>query len=270
MPVANFGHVDIHYEVLGDEGPVVLFISGLGMRGEQWTPLSRALVGRGFRAVQFDNRDIGNSSQLHGAEYEIADMAADALSLLDHLGIEKANIVSISMGGMIAQELLLRHPTRFSRAVLMATWPGGEAVQMPEPPIVELLVPKVDPDDPVAVEAYLRTLYAAITAPGFVEKNQHLIEMVISFALAQRMSPQAMARQVGAVSRFSSWDRLTEVQTPTLVVHGDLDPLIPYYNGELLHRRIPGAQLRTLVGVGHLVPLEAPLETFGAIVDFLS
>jgi len=271
MPVALNGSVEIHYEVLGTEGPVVLFVSGLGMRGEQWTPLSRALVGRGFRAIQFDNRDIGRSSMMDGGvDYSVADMATDTLAVLDHAGVDKVHVAGISMGGMITQEMLLRCPERFSRAVLIATWAGGSTMTLPESRIVEMLVSRVDPNDAVAVEAHLRKLYGAITAPGFAEKNAHLIDMIVSFALEQRVSSDAIMRQFRAVGRFSAWDRLPDITVPTLVVHGEADSLIPYENGEQLSRRIPGARLRSLPQVGHLVPLEAPFETFGSITDFFS
>lgn len=270
MPIAQNGQVEIHYDVWGQSGPVILFVSGLGMRGEQWTPLSRALVGKGFRTVQFDNRDIGRSSQMTGVDYSVTDMATDTLAVLDHAGVDKAHVVGISMGGMITQEMLLRQPERFSRAVLMATWAGGQTATMPESRIVEMLIPRVDSKDPVAVEAHLRKLYAGITAPGFAEKNGYMIDMIVAYALEQRIESEAMARQLRAVGRFSSWDRLPDVNVPTLVIHGDADPLIPYANGEALAQRIPGARLRSLPNVGHLVPLEAPFEAFGSILDFLS
>ncbi len=270
MPVAHNENVEIHYDVLGTTGPVVLFIAGLGMRGEQWTPLARTLLSRGFRAIHFDNRDIGRSSRVDGGNYSLEDMATDTLAVLDHAGIEKAHVIGISMGGMISQELLLRQPERFSRAVLMATWAGGPTMVVPDAQIVEMLVPRMDPKDGVAVEAHLRKLYAAITAPGFAEKNGHLIDMVVAFGLEQMVTADAMVRQLRAVGRFSSWDRLPELNIPMLVVHGEADPLIPFENGANLARRIPGARLRALPNVGHLVPLEAPLETFGAILDFLS
>jgi pimeloyl-ACP methyl ester carboxylesterase len=268
MPVAVNKTVEIHYDMIGTTGPVVLFVSGLGMRGEQWTPLSRALVGRGFRAIQFDNRDIGRSSMMQGIDYSIADMANDTLAVLDHAGVEKAFVVGISMGGMIAQEMLLRRPERFSRAVLMATWAGGHTMKLPDTRIVEMLVPRIDTNDPVAVEAHLRALYAGISAPGFAEKNGHLIDMIVSFALEHRVASESIARQLRAVGQFSTWDRLPDMKVPTLIVHGEADPLIPYENGEQLSRRIPGARLRSLPHVGHLVPLEAPFETFGSIADF--
>lgn len=270
MPIAHNANVDIHYEILGSSGPVVLFIAGLGMRGEQWTPLSRALLGKGFRAIQFDNRDIGRSSRLDGVDYSVEDMATDTLAVLDAAGVEKAHVVGISMGGMIGQEMLLRFPERFSHAVLMATWGGGRTMIVPESQIVEMLVPRMEPHDDSAAEAHLRQLYAAITAPGFAEKNGHLIDMVVAFGLEQRVAPDAMVRQLRAVGRFSAWDRLPELNVPTLVLHGEADPLIPFENGVELSRRIPGARLRSLPNVGHLVPLEAPFEAFGAILDFLS
>jgi len=270
MPIARNENVDIHYDLLGTTGPVVLFVSGLGMRGEQWTPLSRTLVTKGFRVIQFDNRDIGRSSKMEGVDYSVADMATDTLAVLDHAGVEQAHVVGISMGGMIAQEMLLRSPQRFSRAILMATWPGGQTMKMPESKIVEMLVPRVDPQDTAALETHLRRLYAAITGPGFADKNAHLIDMIVSFGMEQRVGTDALARQLRAVGRFSAWDRLPEMAVPTLVVHGEEDPLIPHENGELLSRRIPGARLRSLPRVGHLVPLEAPFETFGSIMDFLT
>lgn len=270
MPIAQNGNVEIHYDILGTTGPVVLFVSGLGMRGEQWTPLSRTFTAKGFRAIQFDNRDIGRSTSLAGADYVVADMARDTLAVLDHAGVDKVHVVGISMGGMIAQEMMLSWPERFSKAVLMATWAGGQTVTMPDSRIIEMLVPRIDPNDKAAVEAHLRRLYAGITAPGFAEKNGHLIDMIVSFALEQRVASDAVARQLRAIGKFSAWDRLPDIRVPTLVVHGEADPLIPYDNGVGLSRRIPGAQLRPLPNVGHLVPLEAPFETFGSIMDFLS
>lgn len=269
MPIARRDDVEIHYDFLGTSGPVVLFVSGLGMRGEQWTPLSRTFTGKGFRAIQFDNRDIGRSTKMEGTDYSVADMARDTFAVLDHAGVDKVHIVGISMGGMITQEMILTQPERFSKAVLMATWAGGQTMKMPESRIVEMLVPRIDPTDMAAVEAHLRRLYAAITAPGFAEKNGYLIDMIVSFALEQRAASDAVARQLRAVGKFSSWDRLPEAKIPALVVHGEADPLIPYENGVELSRRIPGAKLRSLPNVGHLVPLEAPFETFGSILDFL-
>ncbi|MDI3283530.1 alpha/beta fold hydrolase [Polyangium sp. 15x6] len=270
MGIARIGDVDIHYDTFGEAGPAVLLVMGLGSRGDNWTAISRALAGRGFRAIQFDNRDVGRSSRFPGGSYEIADMAKDAVGLLDHLGIGEARLVGISMGGMIAQELAVRFPERFSRLVLLATWAGGDLAKKAEGAILSELASLAGGDDRAAAEARLAAFYRAITGPAFVQKNPEILDMAIAFALEGAPEVDGLLRQIQAISRFSIWDRLGDVRVPTLVVHGDADPLIPYENGELLARRIPGARLRTLRGVGHLVPLEAPLETYGALLDFLS
>ncbi|MDI1428939.1 alpha/beta fold hydrolase [Polyangium sorediatum] len=270
MGIARIGDVDIHYDIFGESGPAVLLVMGLGSRGDNWTPISRALAGRGFRAIQFDNRDVGRSSRVSGGSYEIADMAADAVGLLDHLGIPEARLVGISMGGMIAQEIAVRYPERLSRLVLLATSAGGDLARKPEGAILSELTALARGGDPAAAETRLAAFYRAITGPAFVQKYPELLDMAITSTLEGAPEVDGLLRQIQAISRFSVWDRLGDVRAPTLVLHGDADPLIPHENGELLARRIPGARLRTLPGVGHLVPLEAPLETYGALLDFLA
>ncbi|EYF01477.1 alpha/beta fold hydrolase [Chondromyces apiculatus] len=264
MDIARIGDVDIHYEIFG-EGEPVLLIMGLGSRGDSWTPMSRGLAAIGYKAIQFDNRDVGWSSLVENPQYEISHMAEDALGLLDHLKVEKARVIGISMGGMITQELLATHPERFRQAVLMATWPGGaNAVQAAPDLLAPALSMRGDP------EASQRAMLAAIAAPGFAEANPEIMDLLVEAGKKRPTLPAAMARQLAAVGRWSSWDRLEKIGVPTLVIHGDKDPLLPVRNGELIAARIPGAKLQILPGVGHLVPVEAPRETFGAIQQFFS
>jgi pimeloyl-ACP methyl ester carboxylesterase len=264
MQTVRIGDIDINYKTLGS-GPPILLIMGLAGRGDAWGPFAEALAEAGFTAIHFDNRDVGWSSLLEGKEYEIADMADDALGLLDHLGFRQADILGISMGGMITQEILTRAPDRVRRAVLVATLPGGpNTVQAPPEIGAQLL--QSSQGDPVAL---LRSVYAAITGPGFAAENPHMIDRAVEVALQKPTVPAAMMRQLGAVMRWSSWDRLPDVKTPTLVVHGDADPLVPYANGVNIAGRIPGAKLVTLPKVGHLVPLEAPQALYAAVTEFL-
>lgn len=263
MKIARIGEVDINYEVFG-EGIPVLLIMGLGGRGDSWTPLSQALASRGFMAIQYDNRDVGWSSLFTGREYEVSDMAADAVGLLDHLGVEKAHLVGISMGGMIGQEVLLRYPSRIDRAVLMATGPGGRNA-VPPPPEVFMALAARD-GEPAAM---VRTMYTTITAPGFAGANAALIDLAVEAALQKPVAPDAFARQLSAVMRWAAWERLQNITTPTLVIHGDADSLVPHANGVIIAERIPGAKLLTLPGVGHLIPLEAPAATLRAVESFL-
>jgi pimeloyl-ACP methyl ester carboxylesterase len=265
MQTVRIGDIDIHYKTIGS-GPPVLLIMGLGGRGDAWGPFAEALAAAGYTAIHFDNRDVGWSSLLDDNKvYEVADMAADAIGLLDHLGIAQADILGISMGGIIAQEILLRAPERVKRAVLLATTPGGPNAVHPPSEVGALLLQRAQ-GDPVAL---LRTVYSSITAPGFAASNPHLIDLAVEVALKKPTVPAAMMRQLSAIMRWSSWDRLPEVKTPTLVVHGDADPLVPYGNGVNIAARIPGARLVTLPNVGHLVPLEAPEPLYRTVTEFL-
>ncbi|MCK6589379.1 MAG: alpha/beta fold hydrolase [Polyangiaceae bacterium] len=263
MQIARIGDIDIHYKTYGS-GPPVLLIMGLGGRGDAWQPMAEALAARGRTAIHFDNRDVGWSSLVENTAYEVADMAADALGLLDHLGIAEADILGISMGGIITQEILVRAPGRVRRAVLLATTPGGPNAVHPASEVAALLLQRAQ-GDPVTL---LRKVYEGITAPGFAARSPHLIDQAVEVALKKPTLPAAMMRQLSAVMRWSSWDRLPEVKTPTLVVHGDADPLVPHMNGANIAQRIPGAKLVTLPGVGHLVPLEAPEPLFQAVTEF--
>jgi pimeloyl-ACP methyl ester carboxylesterase len=265
MQTARIGDIDINYKVYGS-GPPVLLIMGLGGRGDAWQPFAEALAAAGHTAIHFDNRDVGWSSLVEDKVYEIADMAADAIGLLDHLGIARTDILGISMGGIITQEILLRAPERVRRAVLLATTPGGPNAVHPANEVAALLLQRAQ-GDPVAL---LRSVYSTITAPGFATASPHLIDRAIEVALQKPTVPAAMMRQLSAIMRWSSWDRLPEVKTPTLVIHGDADSLVPYKNGANIAERIPGAKLVTLPNVGHLVPLEAPEPLFKAVTEFFN
>lgn len=256
MKFARIRGVDIHYEVFG-EGPPILLVMGLAGRGDNWTPLSQALAAAGHQAIQFDNRDAGWSSQLSGSNYELSDMAADAIGLLDALGIEQANLIGISMGGMIAQEMLIEYPSRVRRAVLMATSPGGKRAVPPEPEVLQNLFNLSGSHSDA-----IRRVYASITGPGFAEANAQLMDLAVQFALLKPMTLEGMGRQFAALARFSAWERLSKIRTPTLVMHGDSDRLIPHLNGVHIAENIQGAILHTLKGAGHLLPLEAPREVF--------
>lgn len=262
MKFAQIRGIEIHYDTFG-EGPPILLIMGLGGRGDAWTPLSQALAGAGFQTIQFDNRDAGWSSPMTNASYELSDMAADAIGLLDTLGIQQADVIGISMGGMIAQEMLIEYPSRVRRAILMATTPGGRKAVLPEPEIVAHLFNLSGNQSDV-----IKRVYAAITGPGFAQANEELLDLAVQAALLKPATREGIGRQFAAVSRWSSWGRLSKIAAPTLVVHGDSDRLIPYPNGVSISEQIPSARLHTIKGAGHLLPLEAPREIFRAVKSF--
>lgn len=248
------------------EGTPILLITGLGTPAESWSVLPSILAAQGYRAVVIDNRDCGRSSPCEGIDYDIVDMADDAVTVLDHLEIPSAHVVGISMGGMIAQELVIKHPERVDKLVLMATMPGRPAAVNADAEVLGNLFSRRTGDQVTDLAFTLGLLMG----PGFAEQNQELVRTFAETRLKAGSDADAFARQWQAIMRFGAWDRLHEVKAPTLVIHGRNDPLVPFPNGELIASRIPGAELLPLDGVGHFVPLEAPQETFQAVLGFLT
>lgn len=258
------GGVEIAYWVHGEGTPLVL-ITGLGTPAVSWGPFPGILAGLGYQAIVVDNRDCGNSSPCDGIDYKVEDMADDAVAVLDDLGIDRAYVLGISMGGMIAQAIGLNHPDRVIKLMLLATTPGQPAHVPADPAfIADVFVMPPDEDQKAWT---IRTL-GKIMGPGFAERNRELMETAAEIRIKHGSDPQEFTRQWNAIMQFGVYDRLTEMKPPTLVLHGDADPLVPYPNGQKIAARIPGAELVTLPGVGHFVPAEAPAETVAAITRF--
>jgi pimeloyl-ACP methyl ester carboxylesterase len=224
------------------------------------------LAEQGFRAITVDNRDVGNSSSCEGISYSIDDMADDAVAVLDELGIDRGYVLGISMGGMIAQKVALNHPERVSKLMLMATGPGGGGHGVPPSPEVSVALMTPPPDGDRVT--YGRKILELISGPGFGERHPDRIEMAMSRGSMIGGNEAGVMRQMQAVMGCDTWESLSSITTPTMILHGDADPLVPTANGENLASRIPGAELVLLPGVGHLIPLEVPEQAFQAIVRF--
>ncbi len=170
------------------------------------------------------------------------------------------------MGGMIAQLVALRHPARVDRLVLIATHAGGATVTMPTPAAMAALTG--DPTRPPA--DMVRDAMTTITAPGFATRHPEAIDAIVANAVAQPTPPASFIRQMQAIMESDRTARLTDIRAPTLVVHGTDDPLVPYPNGELLAREIPGARLVTLPGCGHMPMWECPTELVRTLSSFFA
>jgi 3-oxoadipate enol-lactonase len=256
--------VEIAYWTLG-EGEPILLITGLATPAASWYVLPTLLAEAGYQVIVVDNRDCGQSSGCEGKDYSIAEMAEDAVAVLDALEVDSTYLFGISMGGMIAQELVLNHPRRVQRLILVATNPGRpESI----PPSAELLTAMFGPRPPVSPEEAMAQLLGKLMGRGFAENNRELLLRLAKIRITQGSDAAAFSRQWGAILGHSTWDRLPEIGVPTLVIHGREDPLVPFRNGEMIASRIPGAELVALDGVGHFVPLEASAETIGAITSF--
>lgn len=272
MPRAKANGIEIEYETFGpDDAPAVLLINGLGSQMTRWpAPFCEKLVARGFRAIRFDNRDVGLSTWFQsGDRYTLSDMAADAVGLLDHLKVDRAHIVGVSMGGMIAQTVAIEHPDRVLSltSIMSATGAPGTLDSTPEAAAV-LNTPAPDPaaDEEAFVAHGVRNA-RVIGSPAYPWADAPLRERVLS-DMRRAFNPKGVQRQRGAIGASGDrTEKLKALKVPTVVVHGEADPLVPLAGGQATAAAIPGAELRIIPGMGHDLP-EALYDTFiDAIAD---
>lgn len=259
------------------DGPVVLLIMGLGMQLIAWPQaMVQMLVQQGFRVVRFDNRDIGLSQGFDAAgvpnmalaalrhamhlpvhsPYSLADMARDALGVLDALDIEQAHVCGASMGGMIAQHLAAMAPERVASLTLMMTTSGSRRLPQPSWRVRRALMSRpMKPGADAAVDWIIQVMYL-IGSPVFPSDYQALRARALE-SVQRAWHPSGSARQLLAV--VADGDRsalLPHIQAPTLVIHGVDDPLVPVACGEDLAQRIANATADFIPGMGHDLPDE--------------
>lgn len=267
------GGIGIAYESFGrPSDPTMLLMMGLGMQMLGWDEeLCERLVDRGFRVVRFDNRDIGLSTKVGGGtpnvlagalgltgspRYTLADMAGDAVALLDRLEVERAHVVGASMGGMIGQTLAARHRSRVLSLCSIMSGPGGRRPSvMPRPSAIGALLAR-PPREREAYADFVARLFARIGSPAFPADRERLRER--SLLMYDRCHyPTGTARQLMAI--MASGDRTAElrrIDCPTLVIHGREDKLMPPRAGEAVAREIAGARIELIEGMGHDLPRE--------------
>ena len=255
--------------------PVVLLIMGLGMQLIAWPPaMVQALVDAGFRVVRFDNRDIGLSQHFdvmgspnllwQGLKYRLGwrirppytlkDMARDAVGVLDALKIGQAHIVGVSMGGMIAQRVALEVPSRVLSLTSIMSSSGAPGLPAATPEVTRQLLSRPAGKGKAAAIDHSIKLFQAIGSPGFPSDAAVLRERVTA-STERNFHPQGLARQmVAIVGDGTRAAELANLKTPTLVMHGKADPLVPFACGEDTARRIPGAKLVAIEGMGHDLP----------------
>jgi pimeloyl-ACP methyl ester carboxylesterase len=257
MPETRFARVSdditLAYEEFGDAAAApLLLIAGLGAQLISWhEPLCELLAGRGLRVIRFDNRDAGLSTHVDHA-YRLEDMAADAAGLLDGLDIESAHVVGVSMGGMIAQALAYEHPERVRSLVSLMSTTGERAVSQPTPEAQEALV---RPRSTTPDEAEERSLewIRVVGSPGLFDEE--LVRRNARIAFERDHDAAAFTRQLDAIyGARDRTERVRQIAAPTLVIHGELDPLIPPSAGRATATAIDGAELVIIDGMGHDMP----------------
>jgi pimeloyl-ACP methyl ester carboxylesterase len=240
---------------------------GWGGNAATWQPQIPGLAER-FRVIAFDNRGAGRTSAPPDP-YSIAEMAEDALGLLDTLAVGRAHVFGISMGGMIAQELALRHPERLHTLVLGCTSPGGRrAAGFRELQKNIQTFDEMNKDEIPDFAWFSDFLKRLWTKRALAKSDPHLQDFVLSL-IRFPPTPQGLHNQSEAIARHDAYDRLPQIQQPTLVLTGDKDQLIDFENSFILAGRIPGAELRIFPGLKHAFHLEQPELANAVIIDFI-
>ncbi len=271
MAVRDFAEtkdgLKLRYEIRGNGEPVAL-IMGFSGSGRGWGEPFLKLMEARFKIFVIDNRGTGESDK-PDAEFTLGDMAADVAAVLDHAKTPRAHIFGISMGGMIAQEFALKYPARTRGLVLGCTNCGASHSIAADPAAIANLmpVPGMDP-----LEQARRAFSVACgkaflnSAAGQATLNQAIAEMG-NYPLTPM---HTFMRQGQAIGGFDSFARLGQIKSPTLIIHGDDDAIVPHANAEIIHGAIAGSKTHTLKGAGHMFFWEAPDEAVRVAGDFLA
>ena len=270
--------VELCYEEAGDRAnETILLIMGLGVQLTHWPDeFVEALVARGYHVVRFDNRDIGLSQKWGDvkppnfmwqllrarigwkakAPYTLSEMAADAAGLLDALEIDKAHAVGASMGGMIGQLLAINHADKLHSLTSVMSTTGNTKLPQADKEAVSVLTERpASLEEDVLVDHGVRVL-KALSGPGFTVDEDRASERT-RISVKRNVNPLGLPRQLAAIiDDGDRTERLASLTTPTMVLHGEGDPLVKLAGGEATAKAIPGARLVTIPGWGHDFPLE--------------
>ena len=284
MPKAQANGIELEYETFGDPAdPAMLLVMGLGIQLLGWhEDFCAMLVERWFYVIRYDNRDVGLSTKIEGAPvpdlfalmagntssvgYTVDDMAEDAAGLLDALGIEAAHAVGISMGGMIAQTLAINHPDRVLSLTSIMSTTGDNNVGQPRPEALPALISPAPSDREEFIE-YQAGLFNLIGSPAYPTEPERL-RALIGASFDRMHYPIGFMRQLaGVVASPDRTEALGSVRAPTLVIHGEDDPLIEVSGGEATAKAIPDAKLLKIPGMGHDLPVQLWPQLVEAIVE---
>jgi pimeloyl-ACP methyl ester carboxylesterase len=248
-----------------DPGATVLLLCGIGAKRQGWYK-QLGVLGKRFRTLAIDYRDVGDSDAAT-EPYTIAELADEVAGLARELDISHASLIGISMGGFIALELALRRPELVDKLILVVTSAGGATHVSTSAEIMRLMLPGAGEE--VETGAGARRVCAAVAAPRFAERHPEEIDAFVAIARHRPMTRDAYLRQLQACRAHDVSDRLGRIRAPTLVLHGDVDPLVPLANGQLLAERIPGARLVVYEDTGHIPEVERADEFNRDLIAFV-
>ena len=242
-------------------GPPVLLIMGLSFTHDMWFRVL-PILSTSYRTIYFDNRGMGRSDVPHG-RYAMRRMAQDAAAVLDAAGVPAAHIIGASMGGMIAQELALRHPQRVLSLILGCTSYGGLLARWPSLSHVPRQVQLTGDNARMQREqALIPLLYSPSTPPELIEEDLRVRSQCT-------WTSRGFWGQFSGILLWNSYRRLPQINAPTLVVHGAEDRLVPPANGRVVAKRIPGARFELLPKAGHILVTDQLDACVSLMLDFL-
>ena len=289
MPQIEANGITLEYEDYGDlAAPPLLLVMGLGAQLTLWPmELVQALVERGFRVIRYDNRDIGLSHKMEGARapgmvrhilakrfgfnprvpYTLADMAADGVGLLNALGIAKAHVVGASMGGMIAQHIAFSHPEKVLSLTSIMSTTGNPKLPPAQGDALKVLTKRPASMEEAVLVEHGVLIGRTIGSPGYPADEDRLRANTTA-NVRRSIYPAGMPRQLAAIiADGDRRQRLAKVTAPTLVIHGEGDPLVPVEGGRDTAAHITGAKLKTIPGMGHDLPLALVDEIADSIAE---
>jgi pimeloyl-ACP methyl ester carboxylesterase len=285
--LCRVGDIEICYETFGDPGdPAILMIMGLGTQMLAWhEDFCELLADRGFFVIRHDNRDIGRSTRLNdapaptlwqlvrrdkrAAAYTLADMAADSVGVLDHLGIERAHVVGASMGGMIAQTVAIRYPQRTLSLVSIMSNTGSFWTGQPALTMYAVLLRPAPSERSAFVQRAVDT-FTKIGGTGF-EPDVEDLRDIASRSYDRGHDPKGSLRQLAAI--IADRDRspqLAQLRMPVTVIHGSEDKLVRRSGGRATAKAVPGSMLVEISGMGHGLPRGAWPQIIGTIAETAS
>jgi pimeloyl-ACP methyl ester carboxylesterase len=252
VPLAQVGDIELDYERSGS-GPPLLMIMGMSGTALHWTEPFLDALRPEFEVVVYDHRGVGASTRLEGP-LTIAQLAEDAAGLIAALELDSPHVLGISMGGMVAQELALAHPEQVHTLSLGCTYCGGEGSVLAAPEDLQELTQAMLSGDR---QRALRAGFEINLSPAAVAANGNW-ERFLAIAEQRSVAVEVVMTQMQACMAHDTNARLERLVTPTLVIHGTADRLLPAANGRLIASRIPGARLELLDGIGHMFWWEQP------------
>lgn len=258
------GDIDVCYDVRGEGFPLVM-IMGLGGNMDWWDPRLIRGTSKRYRTVMFDNRGAGRSDA-PDIDYSIRMFADDTAKLMDNLTMQKAHVLGISMGGMIAQEFVLAYPERVEKLVLCSTNCGASQSVPPAPRVLDSLSGWASE----TLDDMIKNIVSILFTNDFIKGNPVYMKLVTEQILKVPIAPDAFMRQVKAIMAWDSYARLPDIRVPTLVMHGMKDVLIPPENARILADKIPGAKLAYFEKSAHALFSQETDTVVNTLLEFLA